>query len=161
MNSRRLVNPAELLVSLAFLALGSFVIYGTTDIAETQGYSQIGPRLFPYIIGIGMSLCGAALGWQALNGGWRNVPMDIEGHQAPDRMSFVIISLGIVLHMMLIGWAGFILASALMFVLIARGFGSRRAVRDLLIGVALTTAAFLVFTLGLGLRLPAGPFGGA
>ena len=161
MNTGRLVNPGELLVSLAFLALGSYVVYGTTDIAETQGYSQIGPRLFPYIIGIGMTLCGAALGWQALNGGWRNVPMDVEEHQAPDRSAVVIISLGIVLHMTLIGWAGFILASTLMFVLIARGFGSQRAMRDLLVGAALTTAAFLIFTLGLGLRLPAGPFGGA
>ena len=69
MTTGRLVNPGELLVSLAFLALGSYVVYGTTDIAETQGYSQIGPRLFPYIIGIGMTLCSTALIWQALNGG--------------------------------------------------------------------------------------------
>jgi putative tricarboxylic transport membrane protein len=152
------VNPGELLVSLALLALGSFVVYGTGDIAETQGYSQVGPRLFPYLIGIGMTLCGAVLGWQALNGGWRHVPLD-DAHTRPDRMSFVILSLGLVLHMLLIGWAGFILASTLMFVLIARGFGSQRPLRDLLIGAALTTAAFLVFTHGLGLKLPGGPFG--
>jgi putative tricarboxylic transport membrane protein len=158
MNTIRGVNPGELLVSLVLLALGSFVVYGTGDIAETQGYSQVGPRLFPYLIGIGMTLCGAVLGWQALNGGWRHVPLD-DGHARPDRMSFVILSLGLVLHMLLIGWAGFILASTLLFVLIARGFGSQRALRDLLIGAVLTTAAFLVFTHGLGLKLPGGPFG--
>lgn len=159
MTARRLVNPGELVVSLILLALGSCVVYGTGDIAETQGYSQVGPRLFPYVIGIGMTLCGAVLGWQALNGGWRHVPLD-EAHAQPDRMSFVILSLGLVLHMVLIGWAGFILASTLMFVLIARGFGSHRPVRDLLIGAVLTAAAYVVFTRGLGLRLPAGPFGG-
>ena len=158
MNAPSRVKPGELVVSLALLALGSFVVYGSGDIAETQGYAQVGPRLFPYLIGIGMTLCGAVLGWQALNGGWRHLPQD-EGQAQPDRMSFVILSLGLVLHMLLIGWAGFILASTLMFVLIARGFGSQRPLRDLLIGAALTTAAFLVFTFGLGLKLPGGPFG--
>jgi putative tricarboxylic transport membrane protein len=46
-------------------------------------------------------------------------------------------------------------------VLIARGFGSRRPVRDLGIAVALSVVVFYVFTLGLGLSLPAGPWGGA
>ena len=71
-----------------------------------------------------------------------------------------IISIGIVLHMVLIGWAGFIIASTLMFVLIARGFGSKRAVRDLAVGLALVIAAYFLFTRALGLRLPPGPFGG-
>ena len=115
-------------------ALGSFVIYETQSIAETQGYSQVGPRLFPYIIGIGLTLCGAVLGWQALSGGWRDVPLD-EAHATPDWMAFGVISAGIVLHMVLIGWAGFIIASTLLFVLIARGFGSRKPVRDAIIAV--------------------------
>ena len=66
------------------------------------------------------------LGWHAIFGGWRNVPLDQEGHDAPDWMAFGIISAGIVLHMIVIGWAGFIIAGTLLFVLIARGFGSRR-----------------------------------
>ena len=145
-------------MSLALIALGSYVIYETQNIAETQGFAQVGPRLFPYIIGVGMTMCGAVLGWQSLSGGWRNVPLDQEGHDTPDWMSFVVISAGIILHMVLVGWAGFIIASTLLFVLIARGFGSQRPVRDLLLGVALAGSAFAVFTLGLGLKLPAGPF---
>jgi len=107
-----------------------------------------------------LSLCGTWLGWQALTGGWRNVPADEDGHAAPDWMAFALISAGIVLHMVLIGWAGFILASALLFVLIARGFGSRRPVRDLVIAIVLSTVVFFLFTQALGLSLPAGPFGG-
>ncbi|MGH6643762.1 MAG: tripartite tricarboxylate transporter TctB family protein [Bradyrhizobium sp.] len=148
-------------MSLALVALGSYVIYETQNIAETQGFAQVGPRLFPYIIGVGTTICGAVLGWQALSGGWRNVPLDQEGHDNPDWIAFFIISAGIVLHMVLIGWAGFIIASTLLFVLIARGFGSQRPLRDLLLGAALSGAAFAVFTLGLGLKLPAGPFGSA
>lgn len=162
MNARASIRPGELLISLVLLALGTFVVLETGGIAETQGYSQVGPRLFPYLIGTGLSVCGAWLAWQALTGGWRNVPQDDDGtHAAPDLMGFAVVSAGVLLHMVLIGWAGFILASTLLFVLVARGFGSRRPVRDLLIAAALSTAAYFLFTQALGLTLPAGPFGAA
>ena len=101
------------------------------------------------------------LAWQALSGGWRNVPLDQEGHDAPDWMAFVIISAGVILHMAIIGWAGFIIASIVLFVLVARGFGSRRhrARRDH--RAVLATVVFFIFTLALGLNLPKGPFGGS
>ncbi len=158
MTARSPVHLGEMFISFGLIALGSFVVFETQSIAETQGYAQIGPRLFPYIIGVGLTLCGAVLGWHALTGGWRNVPLDQEGHDAPDWLAFFIISAGIVLHMVVIGWAGFIIASTLLFVLIARGFGSRRLVRDALIAVALAAVVFFVFTSGLGLKLPSGPF---
>ena len=159
MTARAPLHTGELLISLGLIALGTFVVWETRSIAETQGYAQIGPRLFPYIIGTGLTLCGAVLGWHAIAGGWRDVPLDQPGHDAPDWIAPAIISIGIVLHMVLIGWAGFIIASTLMFVLIARGFGSKRAVRDFAVGLALVVAAYFLFTRALGLRLPPGPFG--
>jgi putative tricarboxylic transport membrane protein len=159
MTARSPIHAGELLISLGLIGLGSFVIYGTQDIAETQGYAQIGPRLFPYIIGVGLTVCGAVLGWHAIAGGWRSVPLDQEGHDAPDWLAFTVISAGIILHMVVIGWAGFIIASTLLFVMIARGFGSRRPVRDAVIAVVLAAAVFFLFTRGLGLSLPKGPFG--
>jgi putative tricarboxylic transport membrane protein len=161
MTARAAIHPGELLISLGLIALGTFVVYETQSIAETQGYAQIGPRLFPYIIGCGLTLCGAVLAWQAVAGGWRNVPLDQEGHDAPDWTAFVIISAGVILHMVVIGWAGFIIASAVLFVMVARGFGSRRLVRDAIIAVVLATVVFFIFTLALGLSLPKGPFGGS
>lgn len=160
MTERSPIHPGEALISLALIALGCYVVYDTQSIADTQA-GQIGPRLFPYIIGTGLTICGAVLGWHALSGGWRHVPLDQEGHDAPDWLAFFVISAGVILHMVLIGWAGFIIASTLLFVLIARGFGSRRPVRDLGIAVALSAVVFYLFTLGLGLSLPAGPWGGA
>ncbi len=154
------LHPGEAAISLGLIVLGTFVVYETQSIAETQGYAQIGPRLFPYLIGCGLAVCGAVLAWQALSGGWRNVPLDQEGHDAPDWMAFVIISAGVILHMAIIGWAGFIIAAIALFVLVARGFGSRRIVRDAIIAVALATVVFFIFTLALGLSVPKGPFGG-
>jgi putative tricarboxylic transport membrane protein len=158
MAARSPIHPGEAIISFALIALGAYVVYETQSIAETQGFAQVGPRLFPYLIGTGLTLCGAVLGWHAVSGGWRNVPLDQEGHDAPDWMAFVIISAGVILHMVLIGWAGFIIASTLLFVFIARGFGSRRLARDLGIAVALSVVVFFLFTQGLGLNLPAGPF---
>jgi putative tricarboxylic transport membrane protein len=160
MTTRSTIHPGEFLISLALIALGSFVVYETQTIAETQSATQIGPRLFPYIIGAGLTICGGVLGWEAISGGWRNVPLD-QPHDAPDWIAFLVISAGIIVQMVLIGWGGFIIATALLFVLIARGFGSRKPVRDIVIGVVLCTAVFFLFTFGLGLKLPAGPFGGA
>ena len=151
------VNPGELLISFGLLALGSFVVWETQSIAETQGYAQIGPRLFPYIVGAGLAVCGAVLGFQAIVGGWRNVPLDQPGHDAPDWMAFGVISAGIVLHMIVIGYAGFVLAGMLLFVLVARGFGSRRPLRDAIIALLLAVAVFFVFTRALGLKLPGVP----
>jgi putative tricarboxylic transport membrane protein len=58
--------------------------------------------------------------------------------------------------MAVIGWAGFIVAGIALFVLVARGFGSTRLVRDVVIAAVLVTAAYLVFTQLLALSLPAG-----
>jgi putative tricarboxylic transport membrane protein len=157
MTARAPLHVGELLISLGLIALGTFVIWETRTIAETQAYAAIGPRLFPYVIGCGLTLCGAVLAWQAVAGGWRHVPLD-EAHDAPDWSAFVIITAGVLLHMAIIGWAGFIIASTALFVLIARGFGSRRIVRDAVIGVVLAVVVFLIFTLALGLSLPKGPF---
>ena len=81
-SARAAVHPGELAIALGLIALGSFIIYETQGIAEAQGYAQVGPRLFPYLIGVGLAVCGAVLGWQAISGGWRHVPLD-EGRSRP------------------------------------------------------------------------------
>lgn len=159
MTSRSPVNPGELLVSIALAALGIVVIAGTQDISSGGGYSQVGPRAFPYMIGAGLLILGGILCWQAVSGGWRNVPMD-ENHEEGDWVAFSILSAAVILHMAAIAWAGFVLASTFLFALIARAFGSRRIFRDIVIGVALSTLAFFLFTRGLGLNLPSGLLGG-
>ena len=58
--------------------------------------------------------------------------------------------------MALIGWAGFVIAGTVLFACVARGFGSRRLVRDLAIGWSLGSAIFLFFVKLLNVNLPAG-----
>lgn len=156
--SRR-INAGELLVSLGLLALGIFVVATAGDIGGSSGYEQLGPRAFPYLVGTGLLVIGAVLAWQAAAGGWRNVPLD-EAHETPDWPAFIILGAAILLHMAAIAWAGFVLASTFLFALIARAFGSRRVLRDILAGLVLSLLAYLLFTRGLGLNLPSGLLGG-
>jgi putative tricarboxylic transport membrane protein len=154
MNARGHVG--EFLCSLGLLAIGLFVLVDAGNIPQAQSFSGVGPRLFPYIVGTGLVVCGALLVWRVFAGGWRNMPEDQSAHANPDWRAFATISAGIVLQMVLIGWAGFVLAGVVLFVLVARGFGSTRLVRDIVIGAVLVTVAYLTFTRLLSLSLPAG-----
>jgi putative tricarboxylic transport membrane protein len=151
-------HRGELLLAFGLLAFGVYILFQTRDIAGAQAYEQLGPRLFPLLIGAGMAICGAGLIWQALSGGWRDMPSQ-ESHRHPDWFAFGLIGAALVLHMALIGLIGFVLATTLMFVLVARGFGSRRWQRDVAIGATLSILAFYLFTRALGLHLPASPLG--
>jgi putative tricarboxylic transport membrane protein len=146
----------EALLSLGMVLLGAFVVWQGTLVKAATGHSGIGPGLFPILIGSGLSLIGLVLGWQALSGGWRGMPDDEIAQQGADWRAFGLISLAVLVHMVLIGWAGFIIASALLYGLIARGFGSTRPARDIVIAIAISVLVFLLFTRGLGLNLPAG-----
>ena len=52
-----------------------------------RSYEQVGPRFFPYMVGAGLIILGAVLAWQAASGGWRNLPLDQEGHDSPNRVA--------------------------------------------------------------------------
>jgi len=61
---------------------------------------------------------------------------------------------GLVGVAVLINLIGFVLAAGLLFACSARGFGSRRPVKDLAIGIALTLPIYWLFNAGLGVSLP-------
>jgi putative tricarboxylic transport membrane protein len=55
---------------------------------------------------------------------------------------------------------GFILAVMILFSLIARAFKSQQLIRDVFVGLILTTIVYYLFTSGLGLVLPRGVLSG-
>jgi putative tricarboxylic transport membrane protein len=67
-----------------------------------------------------------------------------------------LLALALLAYLLLIEPAGFIIASATLFVTAAFAMGSRRLARDVAIGVILATFLYLIFNRGLGLSLPAG-----
>jgi putative tricarboxylic transport membrane protein len=152
-------SAAEIALSLGVLALGAGAAVLTASLPGEGGYARIGPNFIPAVVSAGLILLGAWLAWEAFSGGWRGAPPDSaaeRGEHAFDRAAFGWVSAGLFAHMALVGNAGFVLAGAVLFAAVARGFGSRRPARDAAIGLLLSTAVFLFFVRVLNVNLPAG-----
>ena len=161
-------SAAEIALSLGVLALGAGVAAGTAMLPSEGGYAGIGPNFVPAVVAAGLLVVGAWLAFEAFSGGWRKAPPDDareRGEHPFDLASFGWVSIGLFAHMALIGIGGFVVAGTVLFACIARGFGSRRVVRDVAIGVLLSLGVFLFFVKLLNVGLPAGwlapLFGGA
>ena len=90
---------------------------------------------------------------EAFAGGWRKRPEA----EAPFQASpFLWVSVGLFVHMVLIGSAGFVLAGTVLFACVARGFGSTRWARNVVLGLVLSLGIFFFFVKLLNVNLPAG-----
>jgi len=153
----------ETLLALATVVFGVLVIWQTTLIRLTPAYSKVGPRVIPYIVGAGLVLVGLWLAVEALTGRAAVGSSDSEDADPTlptDWRTVGLLALALLAYLVLIERAGFIIASAVLFVWAAIAMGSRRYVRDIAIGVIMATVLFLIFNRGLGLDLPAGVLAG-
>ena len=135
------------------MALGIGIAAVTATLPSEGGYAGIGPNFIPAVVAGGIIALGAWLAIEACTGGWRDAPAHAETFA---RAPFLWVSIGLFAHMILIGWAGFVIAGTLLFACVARGFGSRRVARDLAIGLVLTVGIYLFVVKLLNVGLPAG-----
>jgi putative tricarboxylic transport membrane protein len=148
----RLAVP-ELLIGIGLLACAAAVAWQTLAIPVSPLYSKVGPTVFPYITMAGMVILSLLLIVAALRGGWqpeeeKETPTDWKA------MGFVVV--GLLANLFLIQPLGFTAASVIMFVLICYGFGSKRPLRDVLLGLILALAAYFGFARALGVNIGAG-----
>lgn len=153
------VSPPEALLSAGVLGIGVAAAVATAMLPGEGGYARIGPNFMPGVVSVGLIACGLWLLYEALSGGWRARQPDepaARGEHAFHAAGFLWITGALFAHMALIAHAGFVIAGALLFAGVARGFGSRRPARDAAAGVALALAVFLFFVKFLNVSLPAG-----
>jgi len=146
----------QVAVAAGVTAIGALVLWGSFYLPTGGGYAQVGPGVVPRIVGTLTLFLGALLLREAFTGGFRGVDEEAEIHLPMDWIAFAWVSGGIIGYGLLIEHAGFILSSTLLFVLVARGFNSRRWVLNAVTGVILAIAVYAIFNYGLGLTLPAG-----
>lgn len=152
-------TAAEVALSLGVLALGLGVAGVTATLPSEGGYAGIGPNFFPGVVGAGIVVLGIWLSFEAFGGGWRGAAPDDareRGEHAFHAAAFGWISAGLFAHMVLIGWAGFVIAGVTLFACVARGFGSVRIARDLALGLVLSIGVYVFFVKLLNVNLPAG-----
>jgi hypothetical protein len=111
--------------------------------------ARAGEWVFPFLVLGGFASMMIVL---ILKG--RAAPAGERAYSAP----VVRLALGLVSFVALLNLAGFVVAGTVLFVCTASAFGSRRRLRDALIGLALCATVYVTFTHGLGVPLPAGAF---
>ena len=149
------LRPAigETIIAVGVLALAVVIFWQTISIPVSPIYAKVGPTVFPIITALGLGILGIFLLMAALLGGWQP---EEEKAIAPDRPALLWITAGLVLNVLLIGSAGFTIASVILFVCVARGFGSKAILRDALIAAAFALIAYFGFARTLGINIGSG-----
>lgn len=140
--------------------IGALILWGSFYLPTGGGYAQVGPGVVPRAVGALIILLGALLLREAFTGGFRGVDEEAEVHLPMDWPAFAWVSGGLIAYGLAIEHLGFILSSTVLFVMVARGFNSRRWLLNAATGVVLAIIVFAIFNYGLGLTLPAGVLGG-
>lgn len=129
------------------------MLWQVYEIPVSPLYAQIGPTVMPMFTALGLGALGLLLLLSALRGGWQP---EEEREAPPDWAALAWIIAGLVLNVVLIGPAGFTVASVILYVCVARGFGSRNPLRDAGIGLAFALIAYFGFAKTLGINIGAG-----
>lgn len=144
----------ETLIALGVLALAGVVFQQTLAIPVSPIYARVGPTAVPMMAAIGLAGCGLALLVHALRGGWQDAQ---EKGVVQDKRALALLTAGLLANIGLIGPAGFTIASAVLFTLTARAFGSTNSLRDAAVGFGIAIVAYLGFARALGINIGAGP----
>jgi Tripartite tricarboxylate transporter TctB family len=143
----------EAVIGAGVLALAAVMLWQTLAIPVSPIYAQVGPTVVPIITALVLGMLGVLLLIAAWQGGWQP---EEEKASTPDRVALAWVAAGLVLNVLLIGWAGFTIASVILFVCVARGFGSKAIVRDAAIGAAFALVAYFGFAQTLGINIGSG-----
>jgi len=154
-------------VALGVLALALGLGWGAADISSEAGYAGVGPNFLPWLVAGGLAVVAVFLGFEALTGGFRDMPdpqaLDAPPVSAPCWRGFVWMSGGLLLNAALITRIGFVFSCALCFACAAHGLrqaqsGARQGLRswwvDGAIGLLIAAPVYWMFTKFLAISLP-------
>ena len=149
----------QLAVAAGVTLLGVLILWGSFYLPTGGGYAQVGPGVVPRGVGTLTIVLGVFLLREAFTGGFRGVDEEAEVHLPMDWVSFGWVSGGIIAYGLVIEHLGFIISSTILFVMVARGFNSRRWLLNAATGLVLAAIVYAIFNYGLGLTLPKGVLG--
>ncbi len=141
----------DVAIGLGVTFLAVIVGWQTTVIPDNAIYAKVGPKVIPWLATALLGGMGLALTVTGLRGGWEH-----EEAGETDYGALGLLVLALVLNIVLIDRAGFIIASTVLFALVARAFGSRQILRDAAIGFTLALVAYVGFDRVLGYKIGSG-----
>jgi putative tricarboxylic transport membrane protein len=143
----------ETIIGAGVLVLAIVMFWQTMSIPVSPIYAKVGPTVVPMMTAVALGMLGVLLLIDAWQGGWQS---EEEKAVTPDRAALLWIAAGLVLNVVLIGLLGFTIASIILFVCVARAFGSNRIVRDALIAAIFALVAYFGFATTLGINIGSG-----
>jgi putative tricarboxylic transport membrane protein len=149
----RSVALPETAIGLGALVFAALVLWQAWNIPVSPLYAKIGPSIFPYFTAAAFAVLAVLMLVEGLRGGWQ---AEDEKEVALDWRAVLYVVAGLAANVALIGYLGFTAASTALFVLVARGFGSRAPLRDAGIGFAVALASYFGFAKALGVNIGAG-----
>lgn len=159
--NRRPVAVPDAVVALVIVALGVFTVLDARRITVPLSANVVGPRVFPYAVGAVLVLSGAAALVGALRGRTAEPEAgeDVDTQAPTDWLTVAKVAAAFAVHVAIVDVVGWALAGAVLFAGVAWALGASWW-RALVLGVVLGFALEALFVTGLGVSLPAGPFGG-
>ncbi|MCY4635901.1 MAG: tripartite tricarboxylate transporter TctB family protein [Acidobacteria bacterium] len=168
----RHAGPGDRGLGAGLLAIGGGYLAAAFLISEPEGgYAAVGPRVFPVAIGIALVAVALRTAFRTRGGTGAPSSGTAEAQTAPAPASDAVppaadwraaapSALIFLAYILLLEPLGYLLATAAFIALEARLLGSRRWRRDLLAALVVSVSVYALFSLLLGLRLPAGLLGG-
>lgn len=150
---------SEYLVAALLAAIGVLVLLETVQVRAASTMDPIGPRAVPYAVSALLLVVAVLLALDIARGGRgeEEAGEDVDLSQGTDWLILAGVVVLLVGCGQLIPLIGFPASGVLLFFGMTRLLGGRHLVRDLLVSLIVPIAAFVLFTQGLGVYLPAGP----
>ncbi|WP_108462291.1 tripartite tricarboxylate transporter TctB family protein [Devosia naphthalenivorans] len=149
-NLSRRPDGAAFVIALVLAAIAAVIIWQTSLMRVPPIQAKVGPTVFPYVIAVGLIVLSIGTAFSAFRGSF----------PAREKINYrpvLWVVGGLLAQMLLIGWAGFSIGSAVLFAFVAKGFGRGPLWMTLPIGFVLAFVIWFIFSRGLQLSLPAGP----
>lgn len=138
------------LVSFGLMALSGFVAYEGWRVSARRVVYGLGPGTVPYFVAACLMILAIGTLIAGIRGTFPERDRDL-----PAPVLWIVA--GLVAQLALLRYAGFSIATGLLFAATAKGMGRGPLWKTVPIGIVLCFAIWVVFTQALNLSLPAGP----
>jgi putative tricarboxylic transport membrane protein len=159
-SDRSRARPWLCAAGAAVTLFGAFALWKAFEIEQPTAYRPMGPRVFPVLISVALIVLGVLFVVETLRG----ADPEVEQHVATelrtaDHFQVVLVVGLLVAYTLAFDRLGYVVATTVFLPAAARILGSRQVLRDVVVGVAVAIAAFVVFTKLLSIDLPTGVMG--
>jgi putative tricarboxylic transport membrane protein len=147
---QRRVQPAALIIAAGLVILAGVMFWDAAQVTRDGGYAGVGPADVPRIVAAGLVILAVFTAISGIRG-----TMPVPPPQRPVPVLWILG--GLLLQLLLLPFAGFSIASGLLFGFTARGMGRKPLWLTCAVGIVIAALVYVVFDRLLKLNLPGGP----